>query len=120
MGRVRWTPGPKERELRAFLAALELAHILAGETPGCPVDAKVAVAQVFANRQQAQIVGGWFGWDDPTVTDLAVALTWQAWPDLTAGALYAVGPGDADKMPWLNRPTGHWDCGGTTITTWTD
>ena len=105
--------------MRAFLAALELARILAGETPGCPVDAKVATAQVWQARQDAGIMGGWFGYDDPTTTDLAVALTWQAWPDLVGDALYAVGPGDAERMPWLKHPTGHWECDGTTITTWT-
>ena len=105
--------------MRAFLAAIELAYVLAGETPGCPVDAKVAVAQVYHARIDAQIVGGWFGWDDPTTTDLAVALTWQAWPDLVHGALYAVGPGDADRMPWLDKPTFYRACDGTTITTWT-
>ncbi len=105
--------------MRAFLTALELARVLSGETPGCPIDAKIAVAQVWQARQDAGIVGGWFGYDDPTTTDMAVALTWQAWPDLVGDALYAVGPGDADKMPWLKHPTGHWECDGTTITTWT-
>ena len=104
--------------MRAFLAALELARILAGETPGCPVDAKIAVAQVWQARQDAGIEGGWFGYDDPTTTDLAVALTWQAWPDLIHGALYAVGPGDAERMDWLDKPTGEWVCNGTTVTTW--
>lgn len=104
--------------MRAFLTALELARVLSGETPGCPVDAKVAVAQVYQARIDAQIVGGWFGWNDPTTTDLAVALTWQAWPDLIHGALYAVGPGDAERMDWLDVPTGEWECNGTTITIW--
>ncbi len=111
-------PPERYNDLRAFLAALELAHILAGETPGCPVDAKVAVAQVYHARIDAQIIGGWFGWNDPTATDLAVALTWQAWPDLTAGALYAVGPGDAERMGWLDKPTGEWRCQNTTVTIW--
>lgn len=104
--------------MRALLTALELAHVLAGETPGCPIDAKVAVSQVYANRQQAQIVGGWFGWDTPTATDMAVALTWHEWPDLAHGALYAVGPGDAERMDWLKRPMGEWSCNATTVTVW--
>lgn len=106
--------------LARWWQVLDLAHVIAGEAPGCPVAARVAVAQVYDRRIDAQVVGGWFGYDDPTATDIAVALTWQAWPNITGDALYAVGPGDAERMPWLDKPTFHRDCDGTTITTWTD
>ena len=78
----------------------------------------MAVAQVWNARNEAGIIGGWFGDADPTATDLAVALTWQAWPDLTGGALYAIGPGDLERMDWLEYPTGEWICQSTTETIW--
>lgn len=105
--------------MRSLLLALALARIIAGETPTCDTPAKVAVAQVYANREQAGIVGGWYGDADPTATDLAVALTWQTWPDLVDGAIYAIGYGDRERVEasgnnWLagTEVTGRWQCGG--------
>jgi hypothetical protein len=104
--------------LTTIIIALALARIMAGETPGCPVEAKVAIGHVYHNRITAGVDGGWFGDAEPTALDTQVALTWHAWPDPTDGALYAIGPGDAAKMPWLKTRTGRWDCGGTWIETW--
>lgn len=98
--------------MRAFLLALELARVMAGEAPGCPVG-QVAVAQVWENRTAAGIEGGWYGDADPTATDLAVALTWQTWPDMVGGALWLIGPGDHGKMRWLKARTAHFDCPGS-------
>lgn len=98
------------RELAELVTGAALAWIIAGEAPTCPVPAKVAIAQVYANRQAAQVEGGWFGWQEPQAIDAFVALHWQRWPDLTQGALYAIGPGDAAKMPWLRRLVIRWDC----------
>lgn len=97
---------------RALLAALALARILAGETPGCPVEAKVAAAHVHSRN----VV--WFGDGEPTATDLAVALVWRSWPDPTDGAGFFVGPGDARRMPWLRERTGRWVCDGTWVEAW--
>lgn len=105
--------------MRAFLLALELARVMAGEAPGCPVG-QVAVAQVWENRTAAGIEGGWYGDADPTAADLAVALTWQAWPDMVGGALYAIGRGDRERIAalgygdWLDSltVTGRFWCGG--------
>lgn len=104
--------------MRGLLLALELARVLAGETPGCDVEAKIAAAHVFANRQAAGIVGGWFGDGEPTAMDIAVALTWNEFPDPTNGALFFVGPGDGAKMPWLRERTGRWVCPGTWVEAW--
>ena len=106
--------------LSDLAAALALAWIIAGEAPACPVEAKVAVAQVHANRIEAQIEGGWFGWQEPGPQDIQAALFFQRWPDLVDGALYAIGPGDAAKMPWLQERKGRWECaGGDFVEVWT-
>ena len=91
---------------------------IAGETPGCPLPAKLAVAHVAAHRIEAGIEGGWFGDAPPTAADLAVALVWRGTPDPTAGALYLIGPGDAEKMPWLEQRTGRWACPATWVESW--
>lgn len=91
---------------------------MAGEAPGCPIEAKVAIGHVYNNRIAAGIDGGWFGDAEPTATDWQIAATFQLWPDPTQGALYAIGPGDASKMPWLRERTGRWECSGTWIETW--
>ena len=64
--------------IKTLTLALELARVIAGETPGCPVEAKLAVAHVAANRVEQGIVAypleGWFGDADPEPIDLVVAL----------------------------------------------
>jgi hypothetical protein len=76
------------------------------------------VAQVWQNRQEAGIVGGWFGDADPDPADTQVALSYTAWPDYTEGALYALGPGDAARLPWLKRLVHRYECAGTYVEIW--
>ncbi|MBK8211581.1 MAG: hypothetical protein IPK78_18150 [Rhodospirillales bacterium] len=95
-----------------------LARVMAGETPGCPFEAKVALAHVWENRLEAGIDGGWFGDAEPGYDDWLAVLWWRWWPDVTNGALYFVGPGDAARMPWLRVRTGRWECPGTWVESW--
>ena len=102
-----------------ILLALALARIIAGEAPGCPVEAKVATAWVFHNRIEAGIVGGWFGDGEPTITDSQIARFWWMWPDPTDGALYMIHPSDRQRMPWLRgEPVKAWTCKGTALEAW--
>jgi len=96
----------------------EGARVVAGETPGCPWDAKVAAVQVAANRQAAGLDGGWFGDAEPGVLDVLAVIWGGRLPDLVDGAVYLVGPGDAQRMPWLRVRTGRWDCAGTWVESW--
>lgn len=92
--------------LQTILAFLALARIIAGETSGCPMEAKIAVAHV-ASRNAV-----WFGDADPTAADLAVALVWHELPDPSRGAVFAIGPGDFAKVERFVGPaTGLWHCG---------
>lgn len=105
--------------MRELLIALQLARLIAGEAPGCPVDAKMAVAWVATNRVQQGVVEewreGWYGDAEPELVDLAIALLWSSLPDSTDGAIFLVGPGDAARMPWLASMTRakRWQCPGT-------
>ena len=102
-----------------LLSVMTLAAILAGETPGCSLEAKIAGAQVAQNRIEAGIEGGWFGEAEPQAIDVrAVLLARAGWPDLVDGALYFIGPGDAAKMWWLRERTGRWVCPGTWVESW--
>lgn len=93
-----------------LLAVLELARIIAGETPDCPFEAKLAVAHVYQRNQV------WFGDGEPTRLDIEAALTWQQYPDPTDGAVFLIGPGDAVKLAGLlGERTGRWECGGTWV-----
>lgn len=104
--------------LLAALSVLALASILAGETPGCELEAKIAGAQVAQNRLAAGIAGGWMAQAAPEPADVAAAVLATRWPDLVDGALYFIGPGDARRMPWLQMRTGRWDCPGTWVEAW--
>lgn len=96
--------------IKALVAAMELARIIAGETPGCPLPAKLAVGHVHARNSV------WYGDRAPSAVDLWVALTWNDWPDPTAGAQYLLGPGDAAKVAQhLGPRTAHWQCAGTFV-----
>ena len=96
--------------LRAMVAAMELARIIAGETSGCPVAAKIAVGHVHSRNVT------WYGNANPTGVDVIIALTWNSWPDPTAGALYLLGPGDAAKLVKdLGTRSAHWSCPGTFV-----
>lgn len=106
--------------LRTMLLVIELARVIAGETPGCPVEAKLAVAHVVANRVEQGIVentlDGWFGDANPTGADLLIAMGWKDFPDPTNGAIWMIGPGD--NLPWKVERTGRWVCPGTWVETW--
>ncbi len=106
--------------MRTLLIALELARVIAGETPGCPVEAKLAVAHVAANRVDQGIVEhpleGWFGNADPEPSDLIVALRWSSMPDPTGGAIWMLGPGD--HLPWAKERTRRWECPATWVESW--
>lgn len=105
-------------KVSVVLAALALASVVAGETPGCAIEAKVAAVQVAQNRMDAGIDGGWFGWAEPGSGDVLAVRTAHLWPDLVDGALYFIGPGDAERMPWLRERTGRWVCPGTWVESW--
>ena len=104
--------------LLVIVALASLAWVVAGETPGCPWPAKVALVQVASNRAEAGIEGGWFGWAEPGPLDVLAARWGGALPDLVDGALFFIGPGDASRMPWLRERTGRWVCDGTWVESW--
>lgn len=104
--------------LLTALLLVSLAWIIAGETPGCPLPAKIAAVQVYQNRQAAGIEGGWFGWAEPGQDDVLAVRAARWWPDLVDGALFFIGPGDAGRMPWLTERTGRWVCRGTWVESW--
>ncbi|MBK8211565.1 MAG: hypothetical protein IPK78_18065 [Rhodospirillales bacterium] len=103
---------------RSSIAALALAVIVAGETPGCPFVAKAAAVQVASNRVEAGIDGGWYGAGEPGLDDWLAVMVASDVPDLVDGALYFIGPGDATRMPWLQERTGRWVCDGTWVESW--
>lgn len=107
-----------ELALLALLVVASLAWIVAGETPGCPFAAKVALVPVYGNRLEAGIDGGWFGYAEPGEADVLAERTARWLPDLVDGALYFIGPGDAERMPWLRERTGRWVCDGTWVESW--
>ena len=91
-----------------------LAHVIAGETGTiCGLEAKLAVAHV-AQRNDV-----WYGDAEPGALDLAAALWWSRWPDPTDGALFLLGPGDAERLAaHLGERTGRWVCPGTFVESW--
>jgi hypothetical protein len=95
-----------------------LARVVAGETPGCSFEAKVAAVQVAMNRVDAGIVGGWFGDADPGPLDVMAVLWADRLPDVVDDALYFIGPGDAARLWWLQERTGRWVCPGTYVESW--
>lgn len=97
---------------RHFLLLLELARIMAGETPGCTLDAKIAVGHVHSRNTV------WFARATPTAMDWYAALTWQDYDDPTHGAGYLIHPADRKNMPWLKKQTAAWTCLHTTIQAW--
>ncbi len=95
-----------------LLLALALARVIAGEAPGCPIDAKLAVANVHSRNAV------WFGDAAPAAIDLYVALRWQDYADPTGGAAYLIHPTDRVRMPWLVEQTAAWTCPGTALEAW--
>jgi hypothetical protein len=106
------------RWLISLALVCSLARIIAGETPGCSMQAKLAVAHVYHNRLAVGIEGGWFGDADPQQVDVAAVWLARWTPDPTAGALYMIGPGDRQRMPWLQTRTGRWECSSTWVESW--
>ena len=101
-----------------LLLALELARVIAGEAPGCPIVAKLAVAHVHSRNAV------WFASAQPTATDIYVALRWQDHADPTHGAMYLSHPTDrwredgSERMPWLEQRTALFICPGTSLEAW--
>ena len=98
--------------MSTLIASLALAAIIAGEAPGCPFEAKLAVAHV-AQRNTV-----WYASEPPTTSDLLAALTFAQYPDPTHGALFLIGPGDAAKMRGLGERTARFECNGTWLEAW--
>lgn len=96
------------------LSIFILARIIAGEAGSCEWAAKVAIAHVWANRIEAGIEGGWYGDATPTTDDWLAARWHASLPDVTGGALFAFGPGDAEKVWFMGKleRTGYWQCAG--------
>lgn len=105
--------------MRELLIVLQLARIIAGEAPGCSMEAKLAVAKVADNRVTQEVVrewrDGWYGDRDPETIDVVVAMLRNTMPDPTGGAVNLIGPHDKAKMPWLEtmEMSGRWVCPGT-------
>lgn len=95
-----------------LLLALQLARIIAGEAPGCDLDAKLAVAHVHSRNPV------WYGDAEPTALDVFVALRWQDYADPTGGAAYLIHPDDRTRMPWLVERTAAWTCEHTQLEAW--
>ena len=102
----------KDHVLSTLIASLALAAIIAGEAPGCPFEAKLAVAHV-AQRNPV-----WYGNAEPTASDILAALTFAQYPDPTDGALFLIGPGDAARMTGLGKRTARFECNGTWLEAW--
>lgn len=82
-----------------------LARLIAGEaTDACGVTGKLAVAHVWANRQAAGMVGGWYGDKQPGYLDELVARNFQHLTDPTAGALFLFSDGDM-RLPAVQQLT---------------
>jgi hypothetical protein len=109
-------PGPELNinlsTLSTLIASLALAAIIAGEAPGCPIEAKLAVAHV-AQRNTV-----WYARGKPTPEDIYVALHWREYQDPTHGAQFLIGPGDAAKMRGLGKRTARFQCAGTWLEAW--
>ena len=108
--------------MKELIIVLALARVIAGETPGCQTEAKLAAAHVWNNRNIANIQGGWFGDATPTAADWYAALNFRKHDDPTNGALWFIHPTDRKRMPWLQGPnaerTGAWQCNGTAVESW--
>lgn len=95
--------------MKNLLLVLELARILAGETPTCPIEAKVSAAYVWEENKV------WYGNSEPTALDLYVAFNYTKYPNPTPGAKFFVSPTDVKNMPFLNDILEEWVCIDTTV-----
>ena len=101
-----------QTKMTNLFAALALAAVIAGEAPGCPLEAKLAVAHVYQRNAV------WYGSAEPTALDLFVALNWQQYADPTDGAMYLIHPTDRERMPWLEQRTAVFTCLATRLEAW--
>lgn len=95
--------------MKNLLLALELARILAGETPTCPIEAKISAAYVWETNKV------WYGSGKPTAFDLYVALNYTNHDNPSPGAKFFVSPADVKNMPFLNDMLDEWICKDTTV-----
>lgn len=103
-----------------------LASMLAGEAPGCDVQAKIDLAYVAVHRYTELNTSGWYGFDDPSMVDVRVAglvLAGEA-VGLTAfdrfpNSYYALSTDDVEngRLPWLvgDEPLVSHACGGGVV-----
>lgn len=100
--------------LALALSIFLLARIIAGEAGSCDWPAKVAIAHVWENRNDAGIKGGWYGDAIPTTDDWLAAIWHTSLPDTTDDALFAFGPGDTSRVSFMDQleQTGYWQCAG--------
>lgn len=95
--------------MRNLLLALELARILAGETPTCPIEAKISAAYVW------EVNKVWYAEGEPTALDYYVALNYTKHPNPTPNAKFFVSPADVKNMPFLGDMLQEWVCIDTTV-----
>lgn len=103
---------PSGYSLRYDEADHRLAQVVAGETPSCPWEAKLAVGHVHSRNQV------WFGRRAPTADDALAALVWRYTSDPSAGAAYMIMPADRARMPWLNARIKQWRCAHGVVEVW--
>lgn len=103
---------PPERGLHFTEDDRQLSRIIAGETPGCPWEAKLAVGYVYSRNKV------WFGSRNPTPDDALAALVWRYSFDYSFGGRYMISPADRTKMPWLRQRTNRWHCAHGYVETW--
>lgn len=103
-----------------------LASMLAGEAPGCPVQAKIDLAYVAIHREQELGTDGWFALAPASqlavrVAGLVLALdaAGNRAFDRFPSSYYAISSDDAEsgKLWWLadQEPLVTWECGGGVI-----
>ncbi len=100
--------------------------MLAGEAPGCDVQAKIDLAYVAVHRYPELNTSGWFALDEASDVDVrvaglvlageAVGLTaFDRFPD----SYYAISDADVeqDRLPWLagQEPLVRHQCGGGVV-----
>lgn len=99
--------------MNLLLSLFLLASILAGESPTCDFQTKLALAHISERNPV------WYARGEPTSLDLVVALLYRYFPDPSLGAYFALGPGDLER---LGAPVGvrtrTFSCPATTITTY--
>lgn len=99
--------------MNLLFSALLLASILAGESPTCNFETKLALAHISERNSV------WYARGKPTDLDLTVALLYRFLPDPSLGAYYALGPGDLERMDTsVGIRTRTFSCPATTITTY--